>query len=409
MGPKMSVVDDSITEKAQEGRAHWRIILLLAVVARLVIALVFFEFKPAPPLTEWGFENIAIARSLHDGHGYSSPFFSPSGPTALMAPGYPLFLAGVMTIFGTGSAAATVIILVQELISLLTVAAVMLAARAQFGKRTANLAGFICALAPPMLIAPVKIWDTSLSALLLAGFFWAAASGKLARWKFVPAGAACAVAGLVNPALLPALWAICAWSAWKNKVLPWAGIVAFVLVFLPWPVRNAAVMHAFIPLRTDFGYQLWMGNHPGGDGNFVESMNPMMSAAERTAFVQQGEIAYFREKGVLARTYILSHPSRFLSLTLKRITQFWTGAEAGSGATGVPLLVLAIAGFALLGKRRSTAVLYALPLLIFPMPYYITHVYMRFLYVVDPLMILLAANAVEAFLAYVRPAESPSH
>lgn len=409
MAPKTSVVDDLTPEMVQAGRAHWRMILVLAVVARLILALVFFEFKPAPPLTSWGFENIAIARSLHEGHGYSSPFFSPSGPTAFMAPGYPLFLAGVMGIFGTGSLAATVIVLLQEAFSLLTVVIVMLTGREQFGERTANLAGFICAVAPPMLIAPVKIWDTSLSALLLAGIFWAAASGNLVRWKFIPAGAACAVAGLVNPAIIPAVWAICAWRAWRSKVLPWAGIVSFFVVFSPWPLRNAAVMHAFIPLRTDFGYELWIGNHPGGDGNFDESMNPMMNAAERRAFLEQGELAYLHEKGVLARSYIATHRGRFLSLTLKRIGQFWTGAEGGTDATGVPMLMLAIAGFALILRRRSLAVLYAIPLLIFPLPYYITHVYMRFLYVVEPILILLAANAVEAFLEYFRPAAARVH
>lgn len=403
MVPRTSVVDNLTPETVQTDRMHWRMILLLAVVARLVVALAFFELKPPPPLTSWGFENIAIARSLHDGHGFSSPFFSSSGPTAFMAPGYPLFLAGVMAVFGTGSLAATVIVALQECFSLLIVAIVMLTAREHFGERTANLAGFMCAVTPAMLLAPVRIWDTSASALVLVGIFWAAASGILATWKFVPAGVACAITGLVNPALIPAVWAISAWGAWKSRVFPWAGIIAFCIVFSPWPLRNAAVMHAFIPLRTDFGYELWIGNHPGGDGNFDESMNPMMSATERSAFVQQGELAYLHEKGVLARAYISSNPGRFASLTLNRIGQFWTGAEAGTEAAGVPILLLAIAGFALLWRRKSVALLYALPLLIFPLPYYITHVYVRFLYVIDPLLILLAATAVEAFLTYVRP------
>jgi hypothetical protein len=33
-------------------------------------------------------------------------------------------------------------------------------------------------------------------------------------------------------------------------------------------------MYAFIPLRTDFGYELCIGNHLGGKGDFNESMNP---------------------------------------------------------------------------------------------------------------------------------------
>jgi Dolichyl-phosphate-mannose-protein mannosyltransferase len=403
MAPETSAIDYPVSEQVQTDRSHWRVILLLALALRLVVALFSFDFSAVPPLTHWGFENIAIALSLHAGRGFSSPFFSDSGPTAFMAPGYPLFLSAVMALFGTGSLAATAIVALQEVFSLLTVVIVMDTARLHFGQRTANLAGLICAVAPPMLIAPVKIWDTSLSALMLSGIFWAASSGHLSRGKFIGAGVACALVGLVNPALIPSVWCISAWAAWKCRTFPWAGILTFFVVFSPWPLRNAAVMHSFIPLRTDFGYELWIGNHPGADGNFVESMNPMMSATERRAFVQKGEIAYLHEKGTLAKAWIASNPGHFGALTTKRFVQFWTGSEAGTDATTVPILVMAVAGLGLLWRRKSIAVLYALPILVFPLPYYITHVYVRFQYVIDPLLVLLAAHAVGAFLSYLRP------
>src|ERR1700680_2489862 len=90
----------------QHGSSHWRFILLLALFTHIPAALIRFGFSPVPPLTSWGFENIAIALSLHEGHGFSSPFFAPSGPTAFMAPGYPLLLQGIMSLFGTGTVAA---------------------------------------------------------------------------------------------------------------------------------------------------------------------------------------------------------------------------------------------------------------------------------------------------------------
>jgi 4-amino-4-deoxy-L-arabinose transferase-like glycosyltransferase len=399
----ISAVNEVTPEKAQRTQSHLRVILLLAVVARIGVALVLCEFSRIPPLTSWGFENIAIALSLHSGHGYSSPFFSDSGPTALMAPAYPLFLAAIMAVFGTGSAAATIVVVLQEIFSLVTVLVVFYAARRQFGERTANLAGFLCALAPPMLIAPIRIWDTSLSALLLTGIFAAASASLLPRMKFSLAGALCAFAGLVNPALIPSLVAICGWTAWKARTFPWAGILSFLIVFTPWPLRNEVVMHSFIPLRTDFGYQLWIGNHPGGNGDFDETMNPMMSAAERQAFVSRGELGYFKAEGDLAKAFIANHPTKFLSLTMKRIGQFWAGAEGGESPTTVPIFLLALGGMTLLLRRKGLATLYAFPLLFFPLPYYITHVYVRFQYVIDPLLLILAAHAIETFLSWLRP------
>ena len=398
MAVESPVIRPSVSGQAGVAHVRWRLILVLAMVARIVAAVVSFHFSRVPPLTDWGFENIAIALSLHAGHGFSSPFFSESGPTAFMAPGYPMFLAGVMSVFGTGSVAATVVVALQELFSLITVILVMHIARRHFGAHTANFAGFLCALMPPMLIAPVRIWDTSLSALLLTGIFAAACTPYLARMRFVPAGAACAIAGLFNPALIPTLWAICGWAAWKRKTIPWAGIAAFLIVFSPWPIRNAVAMHAFIPLRTDFAYELWMGNHPGSDGNFVESMNPMMSATERADFVRKGEVEYLHEKGMLAKSYIATHPERFLQLSLKRAAQFWAGMEGGSNSMTLPLTLLALAGLGMTWRRRSLAILYGLPFLIFPIPYYITHVYVRFQYVIDPLLAVLAGYALAALL-----------
>lgn len=398
MKAESPVIPQPVAGRAQATRVYWRLILLIALLARIAGVLVSFHFSRIPPLTDWGFENIAIALSLHTGHGFSSPFFSESGPTAFMAPGYPLLLAGVMRVFGTGSAAATAVVVLQEVFSLLTVLLVVYIAQLHFGERTANIAGLLCALMPPMLIAPVRIWDTSLSALLLTGIFAAACNSYLSRMRFVPAGAACAIASLVNPSLIPALWAICGWAAWKAKRIPWAGIAAFMIVFSPWPIRNAAVMHAFIPLRTDFGYELWSGNHPGGDGNFEESMNPMMSAKERRDFVMTGEVTYLREKGLLAKNYIAQRPGRFAELTLKRAAQFWAGMEGGSNSMTLPLTLLALAGLGMAWRRRSVAVLYLLPILLFPLPYYITHVYVRFQYVIDPVLTVLGGYAISVFL-----------
>lgn len=399
MASETSVAKSLNEQRSQNVKVQWRTILLLAIAARLILALVSFGFHPVPPLNNWGYENIAIARSLHQGQGFSSPFFSPSGPTAFVAPGYPLFLAAVMGVFGTGTVAATVVLIFQEIFSLLTVVMVMIAERNWFGAQTANLAGFISAVAPPMVMAPVWIWDTSFSAFAIATFFAAASVPALGRMRFIPAGAGCAIAGLVNPSLIPSLWALCGWSAWKDRKFPWLGILMFFVIFASWPLRNAIVMHTFIPLRTDFGYELWMGNHPGGSGNPEESLNPMTSKAEREAFLRMGELRYLAGKGALAKAYIRSAPVRFLELSAKRLAKFWSGSEHGVNLVTVTFCLLSFGGLSILWReRRDLAILCALPLLLFPLPYYFTLVIARFQYVIDPVVALLAAHMVAVIL-----------
>lgn len=134
------------TAQKQLARTHWRPILVLALAARVVAAVVTFHFSRVLGISSWGFENIAIALSLHAGHGFSSPFFEPSGPTAWIPPGYPSLLLIVINIFGTGVAAAIAAITLQIIFSLLTVGVVMRMALSHFDARTANFAGLLCAI-----------------------------------------------------------------------------------------------------------------------------------------------------------------------------------------------------------------------------------------------------------------------
>jgi hypothetical protein len=127
-----------------------------------------------------------------------------------------------------------------------------------------------------------------------------------------------------------------------------------------------------------------------------------------------GEVAYTRDKTAQAWDYIRAHPAIFLRLTLRRCFRFWSG----TGSAGAPLIyelhalltsLLGFAGLAFLYRNRSRAfaVLMALPLLLFPIPYYITHAEFRYRLNIDPLLTLLAAYAVTQ-LATRWPRTSPT-
>src|SRR6202042_2421676 len=106
---------------------------------------------------------------------------------------------------------------------------------------------------------------------------------------------------------------------------PLIGLLALVLVFLPWPIRNAVRFHAFIPLRSTVGFELWMGNRPGATGRLDESVFPMMNRHELDSYIAEGEVAYIRGKSDAAWSYIGSHPGWFAQMTARRIWRFWSG------------------------------------------------------------------------------------
>jgi hypothetical protein len=234
---------------------------------------------------------------------------------------------------------------------------------------------------------------------------------------WVVLGVCAGVAGLVNPALLPALLLVMGWVAWQTRTRLRAGLalglVALVVVYAAWPIRNAERFHAFIPTRSTVGFELWMGNRPGATGFLDESLFPLYNKQELASYVAKGELAYTSGKSEEAKEYVLAHPGAFARMTLRRMARFWTGTgnlhgSAVYAAHAVLTSVLGFAGLALLyrQRRRGFATLMLLPLLVFPLPYYITHAEFRYRLNIDPLMSLLAAYMVTQLAGWMKRAES---
>ena len=208
----------------------------------------------------------------------------------------------------------------QTVFGVLTVAAIMHVAGQLFGAATAKIAGIFWALSPPLLWLPAVLWDTSLSALLLIGMVALAlrcvANPGNGLWAAM--GGYCGLAMLVNPTLTLALLAVLIWSAWQTHSRPWICWLVLLAVFAPWPLRNARVLHAFIPLRSNFGYEVWQGNHSGASGMFDARLEPLQNKQEYNAYVREGEVVYMRNKSTLAMAYVRAHPGEFMRLSAMR-------------------------------------------------------------------------------------------
>jgi hypothetical protein len=173
------------------------------------------------------------------------------------------------------------------------------------------------------------------------------------------------------------------------------------LVYAPWPIRNARALGAFIPLRSTVALELWMGNHAGATGFLDESLFPIFNRGEYSRYAALGEAAYMHRKSALAHEYIHAHPGEFLRLSGVRFVRYWAGTGNRNGSAVYALHALlttlgAALGLGRLWQRRnlSLAFLFLCPLLLFPLPYYITHAEFRYRLVVDPLLTILAAHGV---------------
>jgi 4-amino-4-deoxy-L-arabinose transferase-like glycosyltransferase len=221
-------------------------------------------------------------------------------------------------------------------------------------------------------------------------------------------GAYSGLGALVNPSLLPTLLALLGWAAWETRKTAWylpVALVVFSVVFAPWPIRNALVLHAFIPLRSTVGFELWVGNRAGASGFLDEAQFPLFNRWEYDQYVRKAEVGYMRDKSELAKAYIRAHPGRFLHLSAVRFFRFWAGAGSKDGSVfyvihAVLTTSLGFAGIWRLWRERRVrlALLFLLPLMVFPLPYYITHAEFRYRLVVDPVLTILAAYAISSAL-----------
>jgi 4-amino-4-deoxy-L-arabinose transferase-like glycosyltransferase len=394
-------------KNAGEIRTHTVAILVLALVARLLVLWFAVTRFPHQWLYSRGIELGTLAQSLAAGQGLSSPFGGSTGPTALLAPGYPALISLYFRIFGCFTfTAAIAVMLMQLLFSVTTVLLIMMVAQRCFDSRTADLAGVFWAVSLPLLWMPEIFWETCLSTLLMVGMIALAlrCEQKPSRSLWALMGAYCGLAALVNPALLMALLALLGWSRWQTRKTlrysPLLGLLVLLLVFAPWPIRNARALGAFIPLRSTVGLELWMGNRAGATGFLDESVFPIFNRWEYDQYVSKGEAAYMRDKSALAKAYIRAHPAEFLRLSTVRCFRFWTGTGNRDGSLFFVIHAtlttsLGVAGIWRLFERRrvSLAVLFLLPLMFFPLPYYITHAEFRYRLVIDPLLTILAAYA----------------
>src|SRR5690349_1140930 len=82
---------------------------------RIVVALLAYAGKDVVSIL-WprGVEALGIARSLLTGHGFSSPFPLPTGPTAFLPPVYPFILAAIEKLFGLASTRSAWVILIMQ-------------------------------------------------------------------------------------------------------------------------------------------------------------------------------------------------------------------------------------------------------------------------------------------------------
>ena len=207
---------------------------------------------------------LELGRSIAAGDGYVS--LVTGEPTAFWPPGYPLVLAALSLLVDrlpvpgelpawTGA--------MQAVAGASTVVAAWWLGRAATGRpRAGVLAAALVACWPSLVLYTAS---AHLETVFIAALLWSLV--LLARGSTIGGGVALGLTVLVRPFALPVVALVgLARRSWRAALAVGAVVVA---VQVPWVVRNAVVLDAFVPSSTNAGDTLCIDHHDAGTGRFA--------------------------------------------------------------------------------------------------------------------------------------------
>jgi hypothetical protein len=311
-------------------RQRSALVAVVVVAVGLRVAWCVAYAREMPGLADPGLYRL-LAVQLADFDGY----VLEGRPTAYYPVGYPAvlgaaFWAGGLVGLESSRAMTGMVVAVNLAAGVAGVGLAFLLARRVAGATAGIGAAAGIAIMPNLVFhSAVALSETLFIALVLAFAAVVAAapweSTGPGRRRLLVAGALLGASALVRPVALPVLPLLV--LVWRSASLPMRRAVrdvavvgvAAVVVIVPWTIRNAVRMDAFVPISTNTGDNLCMSRQPGAHGGFRLTAycfgGPEIEALVRPEYETRRD-ARGRQ---LAFEFVREHPGRELRLWLDRL------------------------------------------------------------------------------------------
>ncbi len=363
------------------------------------------------PSNQWELGSIAI--SLMKTGQFADPYMIPTGPTAHLPPIYPFILSLFYRCLGLSSSAGY-----ATWLFIIATRSTLYAMLPWFSSKlgTGKTAGFLGGIAGALIV----IWAGHgeyltgiILGFLLIAFLQRWTRDKATRGGSFILGICTGLAFLLQPALLPVTIGCLLFELyWSKNPGRWVQVgllvAGILLATAPWTWRNYETFHSIFFIRSNMGLELRMGNHEGAVATMElmdaqgEHNHPRTHFAEARKLRDVGEIAYMRLAQQEAVQWIRSQPFQFLWLSVQRFANLWAGPlhRPWSAAGVFALTLLAISGlrwaWPTLSQPQRAA--FVIPLLTYPLIYYIVAYMPRYRAPIDWILYILAGAAVRHLL-----------
>lgn len=371
-------------------------------------------------------EVVSVAVTFARTGQIANPYMAmPTGPTAHVAPLYPMLMGAVYRAFGDGETGETIKQILASCVSSARAPLLVLLALAfGLGEGVALTAGLVSAVYIGAFETELKgNWEGPFAAnVLLLLVLW----GYRVAWRRMPApleglcyGVAWGVALLIAPSLLPVAIGlallVCASRGRKAPrmvavALLWP-VVGCLLALSPWIIRNYLTLGGFVWGRDNFGLELSVSNGAGASWSNAENhdriftMHPSRYRPAAERLLAQGELAFNADRKREAVEWIESQPREFAVLTARRAVGFWfpPGSNRAHRMALAVFTLLAFVGLILMWRLVNpafaiTAVIWAM----YPLLYYVIQWSSRYRQPIDWSLILCASVAVHEGYLWTR-------
>lgn len=253
--------------------------------------------------------------------------YDPRGvKTSFRAPGYPAFLALVYAGCGAGEQRFFCARIAQAVLgSLVPLLTWLLGRRIGLARSTRNLAAIVVAVFPLLVFYPLALATENLfiPLLMLTLILLLRAAQKQRIRDYALAGGVMGAAALTRSVVAAFLPLAALWLWWlaaeRRPALRRIGVLVacFLLLTIPWAVRNSIVHRQPMWVESALGYDLYVGYHPQSTGTFQYGISldllPMLDDGER------------HDRGMAAAwQFIQQDPARVPYLMVRKAGHLWS-------------------------------------------------------------------------------------
>ena len=310
------------------GIRAWQIFVLA-----LAVRLPLIWLRSPTALTE----NLRAGLTLAQRGYLGDPFIIPTGPTAHVAPAYPVIVAVVRTLTPSNHVCLRALSIIVALVTACNIAALLPISRAL---KLPRGSGTVAAL---LWLTPLFSWielsaeqETPFTVAALLALvtlvFRTMGNARPGVMTGAKLGLAAGVAAYVTPTVLPvtalATLVGARLARWRMTgliaVLAGAAL-AFALAILPYTLRNHQDLGAWFFMRDNLGIELQMSNGPDARATRYENeqriweLHPSASPQAATLVRDLGEVGYNRLMQSITISWMKAHPRAALELTAERL------------------------------------------------------------------------------------------